>query len=326
VTGKERNKRQVRGCPSQRSKPPLRKPLILRAFTLSLSLSLALGFWALAESAAAPKVDHVFIVSIDQASPAVIALAKMPTLQRLATEGAHTWEAFTIVPSLTLPAHTSMLTGLGIQSHQVTWNDFDPERGFVKVPTIFSLAKKRGLVTAMVAAKVKFKTLQVPRTLDAFILPENPSAKNVAEAFASMVTRLKPNLCFIHFGDADAAGHKFGVRSPEKLQALADCDAALQMILDAIAAAGLSESSVVILTSDHGGHDRPPEENASLAARGISPQPGTHGSAETADVVIPWIAWGPSVKKGFALTAPVKTYDTAATALWLLGLPLPDNF
>jgi arylsulfatase A-like enzyme len=38
---------------------------------------------------------------------------------------------------------------------------------------------------------------------------------------------------------------------------------------------------------------------------------------------IPWIAWGKGVRKGFTITAPVTTYDTAATALWLLDVPGP---
>jgi arylsulfatase A-like enzyme len=43
-------------------------------------------------------------------------------------------------------------------------------------------------------------------------------------------------------------------------------------------------------------------------------------------MLIPWVAWGKSVKKGFKITAPVTTYDTAATALWLLDVPLPAEF
>jgi arylsulfatase A-like enzyme len=32
------------------------------------------------------------------------------------------------------------------------------------------------------------------------------------------------------------------------------------------------------------------------------------------------------VKKGFKITDSVTTYDTAATALWLLDVPLPAEF
>jgi hypothetical protein len=41
-------------------------------------------------------------------------------------------------------------------------------------------------------------------------------------------------------------------------------------------------------------------------------------------MLIPWIAWGKGVKKHYEITAPVVTYDTAATALWLLDLPRYD--
>lgn len=274
----------------------------------------------------APRVEHVFIISFDQGAPENLAKSEMPELKRLAREGARTWEAYTIVPSLTLPSHVSMLTGVGIQKHQILWNEFQPEKGLLKVPTIFQLAKKEGFRTALFAAKSKFKTLHLPDSLDVFVIPESPKAGSVAEAFAAEVGKLKPNLCFIHFADADTAGHNFGVNSPEKLAALADCDKALKTIVDAIKVAGLESSSVIILTADHGGHDRTPEENEQRKARGESYQPGTHGAPQRSDVVIPWIAWGKGVKKDHTITTPVVTYDTAATALWLLGVPVPEGF
>ena len=250
----------------------------------------------------------------------------MPVFKSMAKEGAHTWEAYTIVPSVTLPSHTSMLTGVGIQKHQVDWNDLNPEKGLVKVPTIFSIAKKAGFVTAMVASKTKFRTLNLPGSLDSILLPEKPSSAIIGETAAAMIGTLKPNLCFIHFGEPDAAGHTYGVFSAEKMKALADSDAALGVIVQAIREAGLIDSSVIILTADHGGHDRTPEENEQRAKSGQPPQPGTHGSSSPDDVTIPWVAWGTSVRKGFTITAAVVQYDTAATALWLLGIPVPESF
>ena len=273
-----------------------------------------------------PAVGHVFIISIDQGAPSGIAKAEMPVLKALAKEGAHTWEALTIVPSLTLPSHVSMLTGVGIQKHQVDWNELIPEKGLVKVPTIFSLGKKAGLVTAMIATKNKFRTLNLPGSLDALILPPDAGSRAVAAAFAEVVGTLKPNLCFIHFGEPDVVGHAHGMFSPEKMRALAECDAALGVVIQAIRDAGLRDRSVIILTADHGGHDRSPAENELLAKAGKPPQPGTHGSSSPEDVTIPWIAWGAGVRGNFTITAPVVQYDTAATALWLLGLPVPEGF
>src|SRR5262245_8758227 len=55
--------------------------------------------------------DHVVIVSIDGLRPDAIATYKAPTLERLMGEGSYTLHAATILPSKTLPSHTSMLTG-----------------------------------------------------------------------------------------------------------------------------------------------------------------------------------------------------------------------
>jgi len=271
-----------------------------------------------APAVAAPRAKHVFIISFDQGDPDLIQQCDMPTFHSMAAEGARTWSAYTIVPSLTLPSHTSMLTGVGIQKHQVLWNDYQTNKGLVKVPTIFSLAKERGLKTAMFVGKEKFEHLVLPGSVDTFAWPKtNNDALSVAKTFAEQVGTLKPNLCFIHFRDPDTAGHAHGAKSPEKIKALADCDAALKIIKDAIAGAGLSKNSVIILTADHGSHDTKNKDGKTV---------GTHGSAETSDVTIPWVAWGKGVKKDFTITAPVVQYDTSATALWLLGVPLPESF
>ena len=267
---------------------------------------------------AEPRASHVFIVSFDQGAPEGINRAEMPIFKEMAAKGAHTWQAYTIVPSLTLPSHTSMLTGVGIQKHQIDWNDYMPEKGKVTVPTIFSLAKEKGITTAMFVSKEKFQHLNLPGSVDLFDYPEkDQSSVNVAREFASHVSELKPGLCFIHFGDPDVKGHFYGVDSPEKMQAFAEADQALGILKEAVEKAGIAADSVFILTADHGGHDI--KDKSGLTR-------GTHGSSSPEDVTIPWIAWGKGVKPGFEITAPVVQYDTAATALWLLGVPIPESF
>lgn len=272
----------------------------------------------LAGAAHPPRVKHVFIVSFDQGNAELLRTNNLPTVHQMVAGGAHTWEAYTIVPSITLPSHTSMLTGVGIQKHQITWNDYQPNLGLVQVPTIFSLAKERGLTTTMFVGKEKFKHLKLPGTVDTFVWPQpNDDATAVAQAFAAEFGQLKPNLCFIHFRDPDSVGHATGAYSPEKIQALKQCDAALQTIKDAVAAAGVLDQSVFILTADHGSHD---------SKNKLGKTVGAHGDARPEDVTIPWIAWGQGVKKDFTITAAVVQYDTAATALWLLNVPLPESF
>jgi hypothetical protein len=282
------------------------------------------AFLCLAAAAfgALKRADHVFIVSFDQGAPEGIQKAEMPVFKAMAAEGSHTWQAFTIVPSITLPAHTSMLTGVGIQKHQILWNDYQPAKGPAGVPTVFSIAKKHGFSTALFAAKEKFKTLVIPGSVDTFAVPEPPVAQAVADACAAEVRKSQPNLCFIHFGDPDVAGHKFGMDSPEKMKALAECDAALKTIREAVKVAGIEPTSVFILTADHGGHDVPEMKDGQPTGKIL----GSHGSPAKEDVEIPWVVWGKGVKPGFEIHAPVVIYDTAATALWLLGIDPPESF
>jgi len=299
------------------------KSLSRRFFILGSLLSFALTV------SAAPRAEHVIILSIDGGKPAVIAQSKMPVLNKIVREGAHTWTAQTVFPSITLPSHTSMLTGVDIGTHQITWNNWIPGAGFVKVPTVFTEAKKAGLSTAMFVGKEKLRTIAVPGSVDIFnyerqksgeVTKDDGSGKNkkmkegtvpakiVSEKFASYFVEKKPALTMIHFPDTDTAGHKYGWGSPEQIAAFADVDAALGVVRKAIEAAGVADNTVLIISADHGGHDK------------------THGSNSPEDMNIPWIAWGKGVKPNTEIKAPVKTYDSAATALWLLGLPVPDTF
>lgn len=281
----------------------------------------ALGLFAFT-TFAAPRTDHVFIISIDGASPDVMKRAKMPVLMKMAKEGAWTWDARTITPSLTLPSHVSMLTGVVMEKHKITWNDLAMKKGFVDVPTVFSVARPAGFSTAMVVSKEKLVHIAQPGTVDHFSYDQANSkmvlkstdgrtvkekegvvsAKAVAQSAADYIIKHKPQLCFIHFGDPDAVGHEFGWGSPEQLQSLADVDTGLGLVLKAIRKAGLAKRSVVIISADHGGH-----------AKG-------HSKSTLVDQQIPWIAWGQGVKEKFEIIRPVSTCDTAATALWLLGL------
>ncbi len=264
----------------------------------------------------AKRAGHVVVISFDQGNAQEIKKSdKMPTFHEVAAEGARTWEAYTIVPSITLPSHTSMLTGVGIQKHQIDWNNYAPDKGIVGVPTIFSLAKEKGLHSAMYVGKEKFQHLLIPDSVDHFEV--SGGALEVANAFARDLAKNKYDLYFLHFRDIDSQGHAFGLRSPEWTQALVDADNALKIIRDAIRSAGLADDTVMILSADHGGHNIQDKEGKTR---------GAHGSSKPEDVEIPWVAWGKGVKKNTNITAAVSTYDTAATALWLLGVPLPESF
>lgn len=258
------------------------------------------------------KVDHVVIISIDGCRPDLLLRCDAPTLRELYRGGAYSFWARTTPNSITLPSHTSMLTGVSPRKHGIEWNrDLPLARPvYSNSPTIFYAAKRAGYSTGMAAGKSKFDFLAVPGTLDFESIPEKSTGKDtdVAREAWKIITSAQPNLMFVHFPGVDNAGHKYGWGTPEQAEAVAQADRAVARVLDAISDAKLEDRTVVIISADHGGAGK------------------NHGPDDPRCRHIPWIASGPGVKKGIDLTTDetleIRTEDTFATACWLLGIPL----
>jgi len=257
--------------------------------------------------------EHVVVISIDGLRPDAIDKYKARTIQRLMREGAFSLEAQTIYPSKTLPSHTSMLTGVLPEVHGIDWNSRQTDdRGVVRVPTVFEVAKSRGLRTAAFFSKAKFHHLVRPGSMDYWQGPRsNLSHWMATKTVPDVVTYLRherPNLLFVHIGEPDFAGHAIGYMSFAYGWAVRRADGAVDTVLDAADRAFGRGNYTLILTSDHGGHGR------------------DHGSDDPRDMTIPWIAWGKGVRASGPLGASIRTMDTAATVLWLLGIEPPADW
>jgi predicted AlkP superfamily pyrophosphatase or phosphodiesterase len=257
--------------------------------------------------------DHVLIVSIDGLRPDAIERFNAATLQRLMHEGSYSRDAQTILPSTTLPSHTSMLTGVDVDVHHVTGNSDETSRlGPVTVPTVFGLAHTAGFRTAAFFGKAKLQQLHVPHTLDYVGLLDDRvswfgSARRTMRELDRHLARESPNLLFIHLAEPDYAGHLYGWMGGAYARAVIEADRAVALLIERADATFGPRHYTMIVTADHGGHGR------------------THGTADPVDTTIPWIVWGQGVRSG-VLLAPVHTTDTAATALWLLGVAVPTQW
>lgn len=284
----------------------------LSARLLFAALALGWGFAGVAAAEPARRAAQVVVISIDGLRPDMALRADMPNVRSLMATGAFTFWAKTTALSVTLPSHTSMLTGVTPAKHGVEWNYDLPLREpiYPMRPTVLELATKAGLVTAMVAGKSKFSTLNRPGTITHVFVPENADSsvddETVAAKAVEVISKYKPALLFIHFPGVDAAGHSRGWGSNEQLAAVAGADVQVGKVLRALTAAGIRESTFIIVSADHGGAGR------------------THGPDDSRSRHIPWILVGPGVKRGFDLTQiearEVRTEDTAATVCYLLGL------
>src|SRR5512142_3226669 len=110
----------------------------------------------------AARARRVVILSIDGLRPDAIVPAPMQHLIVLMQHGAYSLSAQTTYPSVTLPSHASMLTGMCPSKHGVNWNDYLPERGYAKGPSLFDLAHAAGLRTYMFVTKKKLMQVTEP--------------------------------------------------------------------------------------------------------------------------------------------------------------------
>ena len=212
--------------------------------------------------------------------------------------------------AVTLPSHTSMLTGVPPEKHRVDWNDDQPGR-FPAWPTLFELARQAGYSTAMAAGKSKFHAFQEPGALDWSYVPgvSVVTDASVADTAVAYIALHRPEVLFVHLPGVDTAGHRYGWGSQEQLNAITVADGSIGRVLDALRGQRLMDSTLVIVSSDHGGAGK------------------SHGGVDPRSRFIPWIAAGPGVCANLDLTTAanlsVRTEDTFATAAYALGITPP---
>ena len=134
----------------------MRNSLRLAALLTVIGTALAL--------AQGPDV-HVLMISVDGLMPSSYTSpgpARIPVLRGLAAEGASAKGVISVLPSVTYPAHTTLITGVNPGVHGILNNGmFDPEgrsgnasnwyASAIKVPTLPGAARSRGLTVGAVS-------------------------------------------------------------------------------------------------------------------------------------------------------------------------------
>jgi len=235
---------------------------------------------------------HVIVISIDGMKPETYTqphLAQVPTLQRLAARGVFANGVIGVLPSLTFPAHTTLITGVPPAVHGIYNNRIlDPENRLygawywysrdIKAPTLTGVLRAHGFTTAAVSwpasvgldvdylvpefspqSLAELGPLSKPATLldEVQIAREQKLPWPLTDAaradIAAWIFRThRPNFMLLHLEATDTAQHDRGPRSPEALAALAAADRHVATVLDAVDAAGLRADTNVVIVSDHG--------------------------------------------------------------------------
>ncbi|MBM80439.1 MAG: arylsulfatase [Planctomycetaceae bacterium] len=127
---------------------------------------------------------------------------------------------------------------------------------------------------------------------------------------------------------AKAAKLKRDLPHPVYAAMVEHCDEMVGRIVDAVDAAGLTEKTMIVFTSDNGGlyrrYDYNPEADDTVAVQ--APLRGEKGSLHEGGVRVPLIVkYPPRTKAGTECSEPTVTYDFYPTFVELAGGRLPKN-
>jgi predicted AlkP superfamily pyrophosphatase or phosphodiesterase len=285
---------------------------MLRTLAASPLVILAMVNVATAQTTIA---EHVVVIGVDGLSPDGLCKAKVPVIDRMRKDGAWTYHARGVMPTVSSPNWASMIMGAGPEQHGVTSNDWEPGKGEITptfqgpyggFPTIFSVLRAD---TASARIGIFHDWDGFARLVERGVanVVENPKgAQATVDRAVAYIKKERPTLTFIHLDHVDHAGHEQGHGTPEYYAAVEEADRLIGRVLHAVREAGIAGTTMVLVTSDHGGKDK------------------GHGGATMAEIEIPWIVVGPGVARGREIVAPVNTFDTAATVAYALGLNPPE--
>ncbi len=280
---------------------------------------------------------NVLLVTIDTLRSDAIGsfgapFARTVSIDGLAAEGVLFSSAQTAVP-ITLPAHTTLFTGLYPASHGVRHNG-----RFLsgELETIAEQLSAEGYQTAaFIGSLVLSRAYRIAQGFEVYDdtwggsadsevglhgIPERP-AGSVAASFQRWFVAREPERPFfawVHLYDPHAP-----YTPPPPLQEVVTgpyggevlySDRQVGRLIDLLETAGLTDETVVILLSDHG--------------EGL----GEHDEQEhglllyETTLAIPWIIRAPGNPAGVIVQAPTHIVDFRPTLCEILGLPVDDDW
>ena len=247
---------------------------------------------------------RVLLCCMDGVRPDGLQAADTPTVDRLLADGAYTWTATSVMPTVTLPCHQSMFRGVDVGRHGITTNRFQPLAE--PVPSIIDAVHEAGGLTGSFYNWEQLRDLSEPGSLNVSYMTRACDRPEGDQQVAGLVIQHLPewdfDFLFVYFGYPDEAGHRHGYMADEYLAAISNADACLGRIVQRLAELDRFDETVLLLTSDHGGHER------------------SHGTDQDADMLIPWALHGPGVRPGHQIRGEVRLFDTCPTLAHLLGL------
>lgn len=247
----------------------------------------------------------VILISIDGMRPDGLMTCGNPYLDELKKIASYTFDAKTVFPSITLPCHLSMFHSVPPERHCTFNNTYvTPVH---PVTGLFELLKAAGKKSTMYYGWEPIRSIGQPGSLFSSEYLNSYAFEHtdaiLTQKALDFIKLAKPDFVFLYMAETDdKGGHDNGWMTETYLDYIKH---AIDNVKKVIEEAGDEYS--VIVTADHGGHDR------------------SHGSELPEDMTIPMIFYGEDFEAGKELSN-ISILDIAPTVAKLIGVEAPREW
>lgn len=244
--------------------------------------------------------NKVILISIDGMRPDGLKQCKNPYVEELMKIASYTFNARTVFPSVTLPCHMSMFHSVPPERHGTTTNIYMPQ--VRPINGLFEQISNAGGVCAMYYGWEPLRDVSRPGSLkeagyiNAYSFDHTDAM--LTDRALNYIKVAKPDFVFLYMVETDEkGGHDNGWMSDEYLNVIYHAIDNVKRVIEET-----NGEYTVIITADHGGHDR------------------GHGSDMDEDMTIPMIFYGPHFSPGKELNG-VSILDIAPTIADIMEIP-----
>lgn len=258
-------------------------------------------------------VKRAIVVVLDGLRPDAIAAFDLRHVRRLASLGASSMRARTISPSITWSALTSILTGVRPSLHGVLSESVRIPQPKIELTPLPQLLLTAGLPSsAFLGDLPHFYRLFASRIVERLGFSHarfsGSCASEVLLASYGALRVQREGLIFMHWADADRAGHAHGWMSRQYGEAARRLDGAIGH-LAAMLDIEHDERSVLIALADHGGGGVVPDH---------------HEGDHALNMTVPLLVAGGAVRR--LCMRESSLLDVPATIAWILAGQIPDSY
>ena len=249
--------------------------------------------------------NKVILISIDGMRPDGLLQCGNPFVTEMMQRGTYTLTGSSVNPSVTLPCHMSIFHSVTPERHGITTNTYIPMAR--PVNGLFEQLRFAGKKSAMYYGWEPLRDVSRPESLRAaqymWAYSQDNTDRLLTDAALTYIKNEEPDFVFLYMVETDEkGGHDNGWMSQPYLKCIHDAMDNVKRVLEEA-----GDDYTVIVTADHGGHDR------------------SHGSELPEDMTIPMFFIGPDFAPGKQLSG-ISLLDIAPTIAQIMGVPQPREW